>query len=194
MSRFLVSLAAGTLLIAAAALVHSEEKGASKVPAVLDFKMQRLDGKETDLSAYKGKVVLIVNVASDCGYTKHYKGLQALHEKFADKGLAVLGFPCNQFGQQEKGTNAEIAQFCDTNYGVKFDMFSKIDVKGDKQAPLYKYLTSKETDPEFAGEVGWNFEKFLVSRDGKIVKRFKSEEDPASKAFIERVEAELAKK
>src|SRR5436853_362929 len=118
-------------------MAKAEEKGDQKVPAVLNFKMKSLAGKEVDLSQYAGKVVLIVNVASECGYTPQYKGLQALHDKYAKDGLVVLGVPANDFGQQEPGTNADIASFCQKNYSVKFDMLSKVSVKGSEQVPLY---------------------------------------------------------
>jgi glutathione peroxidase len=161
--RTLVAVLAGALVSSAPpAPAVAKEKGADKVPAVLNFKMKGLDGKEVDLSRYQGKVVLIVNVASQCGYTPQYKGLQALHDKFAKDGLVILGVPSNDFGKQEPGSNEEIAAFCEKNYGVKFDMLSKVPVKGDDKVPLYEYLTSKETDPRFAGPIKWNFTKFLT--------------------------------
>src|SRR5262245_22461191 len=165
------------LVLSAAAVLSSSlamaaEKGDKKVPEALNFKMKSLDGKEVDLSKYKGKVVLIVNVASKCGYTPQYKGLQALHDKFADSGLVVLGVPCNDFGAQEPGSAEVIKEFCSTKYGVKFPMLSKVTVQGEDAAPLYKFLTSKESNPKFAGPIKWNFTKFLVNRDGEVVKRF----------------------
>ncbi len=174
--------------------VRAAEKGADRVPSVLNFKMKSLKGKEVDLSKYKGKVVLIVNTASQCGLTPQYEGLEALHEKFADQGLAILGFPANEFGQQEPGSNQEIAEFCKDNYGVKFDMFSKVVVKGEGQCPLYQFLTSQETDPKFAGDITWNFEKFLVDRDGKIVARFAPKVEPESEEVVGKIEQELKKK
>jgi glutathione peroxidase len=155
--------------------------------------MKSLAGKEVDLSKYQGKVVLIVNVASQCGATPQYKQLQELHDEYAAKGLAILGFPCNQFGSQEPGSAEDIASFCKDNYAVTFDMFDKVDVNGTGAAPLYKLLTSKATDPRFAGDIGWNFEKFLVSRDGQIVGRFKTPVRPDAPEVIKAVEAELAK-
>ncbi|MEZ6047747.1 MAG: glutathione peroxidase [Planctomycetaceae bacterium] len=152
--------------------------------------MKSIDGKEVDLSKYKGKVLLIVNVASKCGATPQYEPLQGLHEKYADKGLAVIGFPCNQFGAQEPGTESEIVQFCEANYGVTFDMFSKIEVNGENQAPLYTHLTAFEGDE---GKVKWNFEKFLISKDGKIVKRFRTKTQPDSEEVVTAIETELAK-
>lgn len=160
---------------------------------VLQFKMESLDGKEVDLSKYKGKVTMIVNTASKCGNTKQYADLQKLHEKYAEKGLAILGFPANEFGKQEPGSNEEIGEFCQKNYGVKFDMFSKIVVKGEGKAPLYQYLTSAETNPQFPGEISWNFEKFLIGRDGKIAARFAPKVKPESPEVIAAIEAELAK-
>jgi glutathione peroxidase len=169
------------------------EAGDDKVPPVLNFKMEGLDGKTVDLAKFKGKVVLFVNVASECGLTPQYKGLQALHKKYAGKGLVIVGVPSNDFGMQEPGTNKEIAEFCTTKYGVEFVMLAKVKVKGPGQAPLYKYLTSKETNPKFGGAIKWNFDKFLVGRDGTIVTRFTPETNPESKAVIDAIEAELAK-
>jgi glutathione peroxidase len=169
-------------------------KSEKAVPAVLNFKMKSLGGKEVDLSKYQGKVVLMVNVASKCGATPQYTPLQELHEKYKDQGFVVLGFPCNQFGAQEPGTATEIEEFCTENYGVTFDMFEKIDVNGEKAAPLYKYLTSKETNPDSAGKINWNFEKFLISRDGKIVSRFKTQISPDEPEVVKAIEAEIGKK
>lgn len=164
-----------------------------KVPEVLSFKVKSLKGKEVDLSQYKGKVLLVVNVASKCGYTSQYEQLQDLHEQYNEKGLAVLGFPCNQFGAQEPGSAADIESFCKTKYDVSFDLFEKIDVNGEKQSPLYKYLTSKDTDPKFAGPIGWNFEKFLIGKDGSVVARFEPKTKPDSPEVIKAIEKELAK-
>lgn len=169
-------------------------EAAEKTAAVLDFKMRSLAGKEVELSKYQGKVVMIVNVASRCGATPQYEQLQALHEKYKDQGLVILGFPCNQFGGQEPGTSADIAKFCKDNYSVTFDMFDKVDVKGPDAAPLYKLLTSPESDPKFAGDVKWNFEKFLISREGEIVGRFPTRVKPDAPEVITAIEAELAKK
>src|SRR5437879_1125713 len=175
-------------------LVFADEKGDKKVPAVLNFKMKTLAGTEVDLSQYQGKPILIVNVASRCGYTPQYKGLQALHDKYAKEGLVVLGVPSNDFGKQEPGTSEEIAAFCQSNYGVKFDMLEKVVVKGEDKVPLYKVLTSKETDPKFSGEIKWNFTKFLISRDGEIVNRFEPKVEPESKKVTAAIETEVAKK
>jgi len=170
-----------------------DPKGDKKVPPVLNFTMKSLEGKDMDLSHYQGKVVLIVNVASQCGYTPQYKGLQALHEKYAKDGLVVLGVPANDFGRQEPGSNEEIATFCGKNYGVRFDMLSKVVVKGPDKVPLYKYLTEKETDPKYAGEVKWNFTKFLIDRKGDIVARFEPAVKPESAEVARAIEAALKK-
>ena len=171
----------------------AQEKGVRKVPGVLQFKMKSLDGKTIDLAKYQGKVVLMVNVASECGYTPQYKGLQALHEKYAKDGLAILGFPCNDFGSQEPGSEREIASFCKKNYGVTFDMFAKVGITVKEPAPLYKHLTSKETNAKHAGPVRWNFEKFLIGRDGTIIARFASDVDPESPDFLKTLRTELEK-
>src|SRR5207244_9973861 len=166
------------IVLAILAGTQSKPTGSTKVPAALNFTMNSIDGRPVDLSKYQGRVVLMVNVASQCGYTPQYEGLEGLHKKYAAKGLSILGFPANDFGAQEPGTNSEIAQFCKQNYGVEFDMFSKIVVKGSGQAPLYKYLTSH---PKFRGEVDWNFEKFLIGKNGEVIARFKSDVEPDSK-------------
>jgi len=185
------------VLVMTLAIQAEEKKEPAKaekdVPAALNFKMKSLDGKDVDLSKYEGKVVLMVNVASKCGYTPQYGPLEALHEKYKDQGLVVLGFPCNQFGAQEPGTAEDIEKFCTENYGVTFDMFEKIDVNGEKAAPLYKFLTSKETNPKSPGKVDWNFEKFLIGKDGKIAGRYKSKVSPDDPEFVKVVEKELAK-
>jgi glutathione peroxidase len=191
----LLSLMAVVLVVTAVTsnTMWADDKG-GKVPAALNFKMENLAGEQVDLSKYKGKVVLMVNVASKCGYTPQYAALEALHEKYGDQGLAILGFPANEFGKQEPGTNQEISEFCTSKYGVKFDMFAKTVVKGQGQCPLYQFLTSKETDPKFAGPIGWNFEKFLINRDGEVVARFKSGIKPDSNVVIAKIEEELNKK
>jgi len=194
----LMFAATGLLAIVGGNVNSEEKKGDAKVPAVLNFKMKKLDGTPGDLSKYQGKVVLMVNVASQCGLTPQYEQLEALHEKFSDKGLAVLGFPANEFGSQEPGSDTEIATFCKSKYDVKFDMFSKVVVKktdnGPDPCPLYTYLTSKETDPKFAGPISWNFEKFLIGRNGEIVARFPPKTKPDAPEVTKAIEAELAKK
>jgi glutathione peroxidase len=167
-------------------------RGAGKEDCVLDFTVKDIDGKDVKLADYQGKVLLIVNVASKCGLTPQYAGLQDLYEKYKDKGLVVLGFPANEFGAQEPGTNAEIKQFCTSKYDVSFPMFSKIVVKGQGIHPLYQFLTSKETNPEFAGEIGWNFAKFLVGRDGKVIDRFDPRTAPDDAKLVAAVERALA--
>jgi glutathione peroxidase len=188
MLKCLAVLSVGALGVMFASAVQAAD---AKSP--LDFKMKSLTGKEVDLSKYKGKTVLIVNVASQCGLTPQYEGLEALYEKYGDKGLVILGFPANEFGKQEPGTDAEISEFCKSNYGVKFDMFSKIVVKGDGIHPLYKFLTSQDTNPKFAGDISWNFEKFLVDKNGDVVARFAPKTTPQSPDVVTAVEAQLAK-
>jgi glutathione peroxidase len=160
----------------------------------IDFKVKTIKGKELDLSDYKGKVLLVVNVASRCGLTPQYEQLQSLHEKYNDKGLAVLGFPCNQFGGQEPGTEEQIEQFCKDNYDVSFDLFKKVDVNGEKADPLYKHLTSLDTKPVGEGKISWNFEKFVIGRDGRVVARFAPRTSPDDPEVLKVIEAELAKK
>jgi glutathione peroxidase len=165
----------------------------NKTPPVLAFKMKSLTGKDVDLAKYQGKVLLIVNVASACGYTPQYGPMQALHEKYSGQGLAVLGFPCNQFGAQEPGSEQQIQAFCEKNYGVKFDMFAKVDVNGPKACGLYQHLTKADARPEGAGNIGWNFEKFVVGRNGNVVARFSAGTEPDAPEVIRVLEAELAK-
>jgi len=143
---------------------------------IYDFKARALDGSDINFNNYKGDVLLIVNTASKCGYTPQYTGLEELNKKYAEKGLKVLGFPCNQFGQQEPGNSSEIGTFCKHNYGVDFQMFEKIDVNGNEAHPLYKYLTSNGGGSH---PIKWNFTKFLVNRDGSIVKRYEPDTKPA---------------
>jgi glutathione peroxidase len=154
--------------------------------------LRDLDGKATSLKAYKGQVLLVVNVASKCGLTPQYEGLEALYRKYKAKGLQVLGFPSNDFGAQEPGTNEEIKAFCSSNYQVSFPLFDKLHVKGPEQHPLYAALTGQ--DSPFPGEVKWNFGKFLIGRDGKIIKRFEPKEAPDSPEMVEAIEVALARK
>ncbi|MCA9034972.1 MAG: glutathione peroxidase [Planctomycetaceae bacterium] len=158
--------------------------------SVHEFTVKSIDGKDVDMSQYKGKVLMIVNVASKCGATPQYEQLQALNEKYGEKGLVVLGFPCNQFGMQEPGTAEEIKSFCSSTYDVTFPLFTKINVKGDDQAPIYKYLTEHAED---TAAVGWNFEKFIVGKDGKVAGRFKTRTSPDAPAVVKLLESELAK-
>jgi glutathione peroxidase len=184
-----------TLLLAGvvAACVGSAY-GEDKSVSALNFKMKTITGQDADLAQYKGKVVLIVNVASKCGYTPQYEELEAMYEKYKDKGLVVLGFPCNQFGKQEPGTDAQIAEFCSETYKVKFPMFSKVEVNGEGAAPLYKYLTSLSTAPAPTGKISWNFEKFVVGKNGEVIARFAPKTAPDAKEVVDVIEAELAKK
>jgi glutathione peroxidase len=158
---------------------------------VWDYNLPSIDGKPVPLATYKGKVALIVNVASQCGYTPQYAGLEALYEKYKDQGLVVLGFPANNFGNQEPGTNDEIKQFCTRNYKVTFPMFAKVSVAGDDKTPLYQFLTGKESNEKAAGEIRWNFTKFLVGRDGKVIARFEPDVAPEDPELVTAVEAAL---
>ena len=165
-----------------------------KIPAALNFVVKDIQGNPVKLSRFDGSVILVVNVASKCGNTPQYASLEALYEKYKSKGLVILGFPANDFGAQEPGTDKEIQAFCAATYKVAFPMFSKISVKGDAQAPLYKFLTDKTTNPTFGGPVEWNFAKFLINRHGQIVGRVKAGTDPLTPAVVAAIEKELAAK
>jgi glutathione peroxidase len=179
----------GTLLIGIPlAAVEADE---TQAKSVYDFAMKNIDGKIIPLSTFKGKAVLIVNVASQCGYTPQYKGLEALYRRYKDRGLVILAFPANNFGQQEPGSDEEIKAFCTTKYNVTFDMFSKISVKGADQHPLYRFLTSPETNPKFSGDVRWNFQKYLFDRSGKIIAKFASGVEPLSDELTSAIEQAL---
>lgn len=180
----------GVLAMGSFSVAGDDDK---KAPAALAFEMETLDGKKVSLDKYSGKVILVVNVASECGLTGQYEGLQELYDKYKDKGLVVLGFPCNQFGSQEPGSAEEIKSFCTKNYGVTFDMFAKIDVNGDNAAPFYKHLTALETKPKGAGKIGWNFEKFLIGKDGTVAARFAPTVEPKADDVVKQIEALLAK-
>jgi glutathione peroxidase len=171
--------------------IQAEEK---KVAPALNFSMKTLDGKPVELSKYQGKVVLIVNVASECGLTPQYEQLQALHEKYHSQGLAIVGVPCNQFGMQEPGSADEIKEFCKKNYGVSFDLLAKVDVNGANACDLYKHLKGLNTKPKGSGEISWNFEKFLVNRQGEVVARFEPRTKPDAPEVTKLIESELAKK
>jgi glutathione peroxidase len=159
--------------------------------SIYEIELPRLDGKPARLSDYAGKVVLAVNVASKCGFTPQYAGLQALNDRYADRGFVVLGFPSNQFFNQEPGSAEQIQEFCSINYGVTFPLFAKLDVKGAGQHPLYAILSEASDDTGKAGNVKWNFEKFLVGRDGHVVKRFRSKVVPEDRTLIEAIESLL---
>lgn len=160
--------------------------------SIYDFTLNDIDGRPVGLDAFKGNVLLVVNVASRCGFTKQYAGLEALYEKYHSGGLEILGFPANNFMRQEPGTDAEIKAFCTTKYNVTFPMFSKISVRGKDQHPLYRYLTDRDAHP-FGGAITWNFNKFLVGRDGQIKARFGSKTAPEDEELIAAIEDELKK-
>ncbi|HNW99743.1 MAG TPA: glutathione peroxidase [Candidatus Cloacimonadota bacterium] len=160
--------------------------------SIYQFTVKDIYGFDKSLDEYKGKVLLIVNTASKCGYTPQYGGLQQLYDRYQDKGFVILGFPANNFLHQEPGNNEEILHFCQVNYHVTFPMFWKISVKGKDIHPLYKYLTSKETNPKFNGTITWNFNKFLISREGKIINRFKTPVKPLDKVVIDAIEEALS--
>jgi glutathione peroxidase len=159
---------------------------------VYDFTLNSIDGQPAPLSAYKGKVVLLVNVASRCGYTPQYSGLQTLYEKYKDRGFVIVGIPANNFGAQEPGTNQEIKTFCTSKYHVTFPMMAKVSVKGSDIAPLYQFLTDKGQNPGTGGEIGWNFTKFLIGPDGKVLARFDSAVEPDSRQVTSAIEKALA--
>ena len=189
----LVSCVVGAIFVAAFVCHHMPTVSAAS-PSILDFKMRDIDGKDVKLKKYKGSVLLVVNTASKCGYTPQYEGLEATYEKYKDKGFYVLGFPANNFGGQEPGTEKEIKEFCTSKYKVTFPMFAKISVKGEDQDPLYAFLTGKETNPAFAGDITWNFNKFLIDRKGNVVARFSSKDKPEGEAVTQAIEKYLASK
>jgi glutathione peroxidase len=184
---------AAVVALTSAAVVSAQE-GSSKPTCVLDFKAKDIDGKDVDLARYKGKVLLIVNTASQCGFTHQYKDLQAIYEKYKGQGFEVLAFPANEFGAQEPGDNPQIKEFCSTKYKVAFPLFSKIVVKGSGIHPLYNFLTSKDTNPRFAGDIPWNFTKFLVNKKGEVVDRFPPDDNPSSEKVTGEIEKALAEK
>jgi len=189
MQNFTSTLFLAGIVAACLNSASGEEKSGA-----LGFTTKSITGKDVKLSDYKGKVLVIVNVASKCGLTdSQYKGLEAMYEKYNDKGLVVLGFPCNQFGKQEPGTEAQIAEFCSETYKVKFPMFSKVEVNGENAAPLYKYLTSLDTQPAKKGDITWNFEKFVVGKNGQVIARFAPRTAPDAKEVLAVIETELGK-
>lgn len=189
-----VTLGAIAMSVTHSSAAEKSATSAEKAPPALSYTMKSLDGKQVDLSQYQGKVLVIVNVASHCGNTPQYAQLEALHEKYAKDGFEILGFPCNQFGGQEPGTAADIRKFCTDKYNVSFPMFAKIDVNGEGASPLYKYLTSLDLKPKGKGKVSWNFEKFIVGRNGEVVARFAPGTKPDADDVMRVIDAELAKK
>ena len=159
--------------------------------SIYDFSVENMAGGQVSLGAYRGQVVMIVNTASKCGFTGQYDGLQRLYEKYRERGFVILGFPANDFLWQEPGSNEEIASFCRLNYGVKFPVFAKMSVRGRQIHPLYKYLTEKATNPEFAGRITWNFNKFLIGRNGRIINRFGTRTAPDAPEVVAAIEAAL---
>jgi glutathione peroxidase len=177
----------GVLLVMAGLITAGSLFAAS---GIYNFTLNSIDGKPAPLADYKGKVILVVNVASQCGYTPQYSALEATYEKYKDQGFVILGFPANNFGAQEPGTNEEIKTFCTRKYSVTFPIYSKISVKGSDQAPLYAYLT-KDTAPGIRGDIKWNFTKFLIDRNGNVVQRFEPAVTPDSKEVIAAIEQHL---
>ena len=175
------------MLCVACASLSAEPK------SIYDFTMRSIDGQQVSLKSYHGKVVLLVNVASRCGFTPQYAGLEALYEKYKDRGLLIVGIPANNFAQQEPGTNEEIKKFCSSKYMVTFPMMSKVSVLGDDKTPLYVFLTGKDTDPKFAGDIKWNFTKFLFDRNGNPVARFEPNVTPDSAQVTAAIESTLGK-
>ena len=193
MSRF--AHYAPTAFALAALLSLTTAARAAPVKSPLDLSVTNIDGKSVPLSRYKGNVTLIVYTASQCGFTPQYAGLETLYNRYKAKGFHILGFPANDFGGQEPGSDAQIKQFCTARFNVTFPMFSKITVApGSKQAPLYRFLTGKDTDPKFAGPIGWNFTKFLVDDKGRVIARFDSGKEPLSPEVTGAIEAALARK
>jgi glutathione peroxidase len=178
-----------TIALTAASLFKSSSSSESS--NISEFKVKDINLKEVKLSEYKGKVLLIVNVASKCGFTSQYAGLQKIYEQYKDQGFEILGFPCNDFGGQEPGTNEEIKTFCSLNYDVTFPMFDKVHVKGNEKAPLFELLTNNSTTGKSA--IKWNFEKFIIDKEGNIVDRFRSTTKPESKKIVSLIEKELNK-
>lgn len=157
-----------------------------------DFDVVTIDGQPKKLSDFKGKTLLVVNVASRCGLTPHYTGLEELHRKYASQGFSVLGFPCNDFGAQEPGTETEIKEFCQTKYEITFPLFKKLHVKGPEQAPVYKFLTSQSSAPDGAGDIQWNFAKFVVGPEGQVRARFAPKVEPSAAELVGAIESTLA--
>jgi glutathione peroxidase len=197
MWKFAGHLAVAGLFIITSALSAADqaaERPAAKPPAALNFKVQSLEGKEVDLAQYQGKVVLVVNVASKCGLTPQYKKLESLYQKYNGRGLVILGFPCNQFHGQEPGTAEEIRKFCTSKYSVTFPLMAKVEVNGAGTCDLYKHLKALDVKPKGPGEITWNFEKFVIGRNGAVVARFQPRTAPDAAEVIAVIESELGKK
>lgn len=191
MSTIIFTVLFALLNIVIASDNSSKKNMGDKMESVYEFTVKDIKGNDLSLSKYKGKVLLIVNVASKCGYTRQYSGLQNIYEKYKDKGFEILAFPCNDFGGQEPGSNEEIAEFCSVNFNVTFPIFDKVKVLGDDKSPLFKFLTDRIQSN--SGDINWNFEKFLISKNGNIVNRFKSSVEPESEELISQIEEELAR-
>lgn len=187
MNRKWLVIGAAAVAIGMSAVARGEEP----MQSIYDFTMKDIDGQDRNLADYRGKVLLVVNVASKCGFTKQYAGLEKLYQAYAGKGLVVLGFPANNFMGQEPGTEAEIKSFCTLNYGVTFPMFAKISVKGKDIHPLYAYLTDKKLHPEAGGAISWNFNKFLVGQNGAVLAHYGSRTAPEDQELIAAVEQAL---
>jgi glutathione peroxidase len=189
------SIAALSALLAGSTLaVVSADDSPKKPASILDFHVKDIDGKDVDLAKFRGKVLLVVNTASQCGFTPQYKDLEAIYDKYKARGFEVLAFPANEFGSQEPFTDEQIKEFCTTNYQVSFPLFAKIVVDGQKIHPLYRFLTSPANNPKFAGQIPWNFTKFLVNRKGEVIGRFSPEENPSSEKVTGAIEKALAEK
>ncbi len=196
MWKFASSVIAAGIVMSQALFAEDQaaQKPAAKAPAALNFKVQSLEGKEVDLAQYQGKVVLVVNVASKCGLTPQYKKLESLYQKYSGQGLVILGFPCNQFHGQEPGTAAEIRKFCTSKYNVTFPLMAKVEVNGAGTCDLYKHLKALDAQPKGPGEISWNFEKFVIGRNGQVVARFQPRTAPDAASVIAVIEGELGKK
>lgn len=191
-SAFAATLVCATIVgVSLSSRASAARDGGKEMNSIYDFTLKDIDHKEVNLGQYRGKVVLVVNVASRCGFTPQYEGLQKVYLKYKDRGFVILGFPANNFMAQEPGTDEEIKTFCSAKYSVTFPIFSKISVKGDDMHPLYKLLTSKETNPEFGGDIKWNFSKFLFDKKGKIVARFEPAAKPESDPVVQAIEKAL---
>ncbi len=191
-SAFVAILVCSTVFaISLSSRASNAADSGEKMNSIYDFTLKDIDHKEVNLAQYRRKVVLVVNVASRCGFTPQYEGLQKLYAKYKDRGFVILGFPANNFMAQEPGTDEEIKTFCSAKYNVTFPIFSKISVKGDDIHPLYKFLTSKETNPDFGGDIKWNFSKFLFDKNGKVVARFEPAVKPESDPMIQAIEKAL---